>query len=78
MTLKKLHKKLENTKHELYELHFAEPSPEVYMERRSELEYEIVCIEAEIEFEKAMKPFWITLVVFAIIAVSMVLISIIV
>jgi hypothetical protein len=77
MTLKKLYKELENTKHELYELHFVAASPEMYIERRSELEYKIACIEANIQFEKTMKPFWITLVVFTIIAVSMVLISIV-
>lgn len=78
MTLKKLHKKLEKTKQELYDLHLAKPSPEMYTERRSELEYEIVCIEADIQFEKTMKPFWITLWVFIIVAVSMLLTSIIV
>jgi hypothetical protein len=78
MTLKKLHKKLEKTKHELYELHFVAASPEMYMERRSELEYEIVRIEADIQFEKTMKPFWITLWVFIIVAVSMLLTSLIV
>ena len=38
-------------------LHFAEPSPEVYMQRRSEIEYKIACLEDTLEFEKKMAPF---------------------
>jgi len=55
-TIKKLKEQLERTKDELYELHFAEPSPEMYMQRRSELEFKIVCLEERIELEKQMAP----------------------
>jgi hypothetical protein len=73
MSLKKLRQKLDETKDDLYMLHFVEANPEMYMQRRSELEYEIVCIEAEIEYENSMKPFRITLWVF--LAISLIALS---
>lgn len=73
MSIRKLKKELENTKHELYELHFAQPSPEVYRERRSELEYQIVCLEEKLELEKAFIPFRLTLFGFVVIVAGMLL-----
>jgi hypothetical protein len=73
MSVRKLRRELENTKDELYDLHFAQPSPEVYRERRSELEYQIVCLEEMIELEKVYMPFRLTLFGFAIIVAGMLL-----
>jgi|688.fasta_scaffold2270031_2 hypothetical protein len=56
MSIKKLKKRKEERLDELYMLHFAEPSPELYMQRRNEIEHEIVCIEEAIELEKTMLP----------------------
>jgi hypothetical protein len=55
--IKTLEKRKDELFDELYMLHFAEPSPEVYMQRRSEIEYKIACLEDTIEFEKKMAPF---------------------
>jgi hypothetical protein len=55
--IKTLEKRKDELQDELYMLHFAQPSPEVYMQRRNEIEYEIVCIEEAIELEKSMAPF---------------------
>lgn len=73
MSIRKLKKELENTKHELYELHYAEPTPEVYREKRSELEYQIVCLEEKLELEKAYIPFRLTLFGFAVVVACMLL-----
>jgi hypothetical protein len=73
MSVRKLKKELDKAKDELYDLHFAQPSPEVYRERRSELEYQIVCLEEMIELEKAYMPFRLTLFGFAIIVAGMLL-----
>lgn len=55
--VRKLKKRIDELQDELYELHFAEPSPEMYMQRRSEIEYKIACLEDTIDFEKKMAPF---------------------
>jgi len=73
MSIRKLRRELDQTKDELYELHFAEPSPEVYTERRSELEYQIVCLEEKLELEKAFIPFRLTLFGFVVVVASMLL-----
>lgn len=73
MSIRKLKKELENTKHELYELHYAEPTPEVYREKRSELEYQIVCLEEKLELEKAYIPFRLTLFGFVVVVAGMLL-----
>ena len=56
MRIKKLKQRKENLQNELYELHFAKPTPEMYMQRRNEIEHEIVCIEEAIDIEKNMLP----------------------
>jgi len=55
--IKTLEKRKDELFDELYMLHFAEPSIELYMQRRSEIEYKIACLEDTIEFEKKMAPF---------------------
>jgi len=71
--IKNLKKRKENLQHELYELHFAKPTPEMYMQRRNEIELEIFCIEEAIQFEKTMAPFKWTLYGFIVIAFGMLL-----
>lgn len=66
MKVKKLRKKLKETQQELYDLHLDEPSEVYYRNKRSELEYAIVALEDEIEFEKKMLPFQIALVAFVV------------
>lgn len=66
MKVKKLKEKLEDANHELYELHFTSASPEAYKIRREQLEWEIVCLENEIEHQEHMRPFKIVLVLFII------------
>lgn len=66
MRVKKLKQKLEDARHELYELHFVSASPEAYKIRREQLEWEIVCLENEIEHQEHMRPFKIVLVLFII------------
>lgn len=75
MKVKRLKKKLQNAKNELYELHFLSHSPEAYKLRRAELEWEIVCLEDEIHQEELMKPFKIVLGLFCIAAVAILIYS---
>lgn len=72
MSLRKLHTKLDEAKDELYMLHFAEPSPELYKQKRHELEYKIACLEEIIELEERLKPFRVTLMVFVAIVLVMI------
>ena len=74
MRVKKLKEKLEDARHELYELHFTSASSEAYKARREQLEWEIVCLENEIEHQEHMRPFKILLGVF-IIAVIVITVS---
>jgi len=78
MSMRKLKEELDNLKYELYDLHVAEPSPELYKQKREDLEYKIVCLEDKIELEEKMKPIRIILMVFAIVAVAVVLCTVIV
>jgi hypothetical protein len=57
--MKKLQRKLEALQDELYDLHFI-ASSEVYQQRRSDIEFQIVLIEEAIELEKKMLPFKIS------------------
>lgn len=66
MKVKKLKEQLKLTQQELYDLHLNEPSEVYYNNKRSELEYAIVALEDEIEFEKKMLPFQIALVAFVV------------
>lgn len=71
MSIKKLEKRKDQLLDELYMLHFAEPSPELYMQKRNEIEHEIVCIEEAIETEKKMAPMKWMLYGFILIAIGM-------
>jgi hypothetical protein len=71
MSIKKLKQRKEVMLDELYMLHFAEPSPELYMQRRNDIEHEIACIEEAIELEKAMLPMKWMLYGFIVVACAM-------
>lgn len=73
MSMRKLEEELDKLKDELYMLHFAEPSPEVYQQRRHEIEYKIACLEERIEIEKKLNPLRWMLFAFMIIACGMLL-----
>lgn len=66
MSIRKLKKKLKETQQELYDLHLNEPSEVYYRKRRAELEFEIVNLIDELEFELRMLPFKIALVAFVV------------
>jgi cob(I)alamin adenosyltransferase len=70
MRVKKLKQKLEDARHELYELHFVSATPEAYKIRREQLEWEIVCLENEIEHQEHMRPFIIVSVIAVIAMVA--------
>jgi cob(I)alamin adenosyltransferase len=71
--MKKLQQKLEALQNELYDLHFTEPSSEVYKQRRSDLEFQIFIIEEAIEHEKKMLPIKLSFII-AVIAMGAILI----
>ena len=75
MKVKRLKEKLQNAKNELYDLHFLSHSPEAYKLRRAELEWEIVCLEDEIQHQELMKPFKIVLGLFCIFTVAILIYS---
>ena len=66
MKVRKLKQQLKETQQELYDLHLNEPSEVYYRNKRSELEYAIVALEDEIEFELKMIPFQIALIGFVV------------
>jgi hypothetical protein len=74
--MRKLKQRKVQLQDELYDLHFCEPSPEMYRQRRSEIEYEIACIEEAIELEEKFKPMRVGLIIFAAIAAITVLYAI--
>lgn len=78
MSMRKLKEELDNLKYELYDLHHIEPNPVMYVQKRDELEYKIVCLEDKIELEEKMRPIRIILMVFAVVAVAVVLCAVIV
>lgn len=69
MGLRKLEEEKDKLQDELYMLHFVEHSPEMYMQRRSELEYKIASLEEQIEFEERFGPFRIALMVAVVIGI---------
>ncbi|MEY4331543.1 MAG: hypothetical protein RLZZ196_281 [Bacteroidota bacterium] len=71
MRIKKLEQRKDQLLDDLYMLHFAEPSPELYMQKRHEIEHEIACIEEGIEIEKKMLPFKYMLYGFIMIAIGL-------
>ena len=75
MNLSKLKNKKYKAQDELYTLHFIETNPEAYKLRRAELEWEIVCLEDEIQHQELMKPFKIVLGLFCIATVVILIYS---
>jgi hypothetical protein len=71
MKVKKLRKKLKETQQELYNLHLNEPSEVYYRKRRAELEFEIVNLIDELEFESRMLPFQLALVAFVVVSLGL-------
>lgn len=71
MKVRKLKEKLKRTQQELYDLHLDEPSHVYYKNRRSELEYAIVALEDEIEFELKMLPFQLALIGFVVVSLGL-------
>jgi hypothetical protein len=69
--IKELKFKLDLLQDQLYMLHFAEPNPEMYDMKKSEIEYEIASIEHEIEFQSKMIPFRYTLYAFIVFSISL-------
>ena len=74
--MRKLKQRKVQLQDELYDLHFCEPSPEMYRQRRSEIEYELACIEEAIELEEKFEPMRVGLIIFAAIAAVTVLYAI--
>jgi len=77
MTIKNLKEKKTFLEDELYDLHFNEPSPKMYLQRRSELEFKIAQLEELINFEQNMKKFKVTLAVFAVVASCLIMYTLI-
>jgi hypothetical protein len=77
MKLVKLKKKLKDTQQELYDLHLNEPSEVYYRQKREELEFNIVILEDQIEFEKSMLPFQIALGVFIVAALTLIVVALV-
>ena len=71
MKVKKLRKKLKETQQELYDLHLNEPSEVYYRQKRAELEFEIVNLIDELEFELRMIPFQVALIAFVVVSLGL-------
>lgn len=71
MRLKKLKQRRRDLFDELYDLHYAEPTPAMYKMKRHEIEHEIACIEEAIEVEEMMLPFKYTFIGFIVIVIGM-------
>ncbi len=69
--IKELQKRMDILHDELYTLHYAELSTELYQQRRSEIEYEIASLEDAIDLEKTMAPFKYMLYGFIVVAVGL-------
>jgi hypothetical protein len=77
MGLRKLLEEKESLEDELYMLHHAELPPAVYRQTRHDIEYKIVCLEEQIEFEERFRPFRITLIVASVIMMGIMLYALI-
>jgi hypothetical protein len=77
-SIKKLETRRKNLYDELYDLHYAEPNQQMYMQKRHEIEYEIACIDDAIEFEEKMTPLRWMLYGFIIVATVMLIVAFIV
>jgi hypothetical protein len=71
MSLKKLRKRRTELYDELYDLHYAELNPDMYLLKRNEIEHTIACIDESIEIEERMLPFKWMLYGFIVIAVGL-------
>jgi hypothetical protein len=71
MSVKKLKKKLKEKQQELYDLHLDEPSEVYYRQKRAELEFEIVNIIDDLEFELKMIPFQVALIAFVVVCLGL-------
>jgi hypothetical protein len=71
MKVRKLREKLRETQQELYDLHLNEPSEVYYKKRRAELEFDIVNLIDELEFELRMIPFQLALVAFVVVCLGL-------
>ena len=71
MKVRKLKQQLKETQQELYDLHLNEPSDVYYKKRRAELEFEIVNLIDELEFESRMLPFQLALVAFVVVSLGL-------
>jgi hypothetical protein len=71
MKVKRLRKKLKETQQELWDLHLNEPSEVYYKKRRAELEFDIVNLIDELEFESRMLPFQLALVAFVVVCLGL-------
>lgn len=71
MKVRKLKQQLKETQQELYDLHLNEPSEVYYKKRRAELEFEIVNLIDELEFESRMLPFQLALVAFVVVSLGL-------
>lgn len=71
MKVKRLRKKLKETQQELYDLHLNEPSEVYYKKRRAELEFDIVNLIDELEYELRMLPFQFALVAFVVVCLGL-------
>jgi hypothetical protein len=77
MGLRKLLEEKESLENALYDLHHAELPPAVYRQTRHDIEYKIVCLEEQIEFEERFRPFRITLIVASVIMIGIMLYALI-
>jgi hypothetical protein len=71
MSIKKLKQREKQLFEELYDLHHGEPSPDVYLMKRNEIEYQIVCVQEAIEIEQKMAPLKYMLYGFIVVACAM-------
>jgi hypothetical protein len=76
MTVKKLEQIKKGYEDRLATAHYANADPTIIATQISNLQYAIVCLEDQIDFEKRIRIFRYTLYAFALIAAAMVAIVI--
>lgn len=72
MTVKKLEQLKKDYENRLATAHYADTDPNIIATQISNLQYAIVCLEDQIDFEKRMRIFKYTLYAFILIAAAMV------
>lgn len=70
MRLSRLYEELEDVYEEMNYLHYSSASLEQISERRSELQYKIMYLEQEIEYQKRLRPLRIATIVFIVGAIG--------